>query len=131
MVRFLIPAAALLSSLAGCGGNTPATHAVSGTVTHDGKPVPNVVVVFAPEDESRVSYGHADQDGRFKMLYTNDVDGVKAGKHTVYLMPPSATPDDKPLSSAQQAMMKKYSEGNSPYEITVDEDLVDFELKLE
>jgi len=72
----------------GCGGGAPAdqpdTAPVSGTVTLDGSPLPNVSVSFQPA-EGRPSSGVTDENGAYTLQYTADVSGAKIGEHTVTL----------------------------------------------
>ncbi|MDD4267822.1 MAG: carboxypeptidase-like regulatory domain-containing protein [Pirellulales bacterium] len=73
----------LVSGILGCGGQDGLVT-VSGTATHDGKPVEDLVVVFKPE-AGRISSGKTDAQGRFTLLYTRDQEGVEKGKHQVYV----------------------------------------------
>jgi len=83
--RLFVAALAMLlvSGILGCGGQDGLVT-VSGTATHDGKPVEDLVVVFKPES-GRISSGKTDAQGRFTLLYTRDQEGVKKGKHKVYV----------------------------------------------
>jgi hypothetical protein len=69
---------------AGCGGQRLVT--VTGTALRHGKPVPNLVINFAPEKGLR-SYALTDQNGRFNMVCTNGQEGVLAGSHKVWVQP--------------------------------------------
>jgi hypothetical protein len=66
----------------GCGGDKLVK--ITGTVTHHGKPVPNLVINFAPE-KGLQSYALTDQDGRFNMHYTTGQEGVVPGIHKVWV----------------------------------------------
>ena len=71
--------------LAGCGrGDCPELAKVTGTVTRSGKPVPDLLVHFIPDD-GRPSWGLTDAQGRFKLYYTPEEDGARLGEHTVYV----------------------------------------------
>lgn len=75
-------AIAMTASLfVGCGGDLGLTP-VTGTVTLDGKPLPNAEVVFRPED-GRPSLGTTDDQGRFELRYSSDQMGAVQGKHKV------------------------------------------------
>src|SRR5438105_2723766 len=65
---------ALLAS--GCGGEKLVK--ITGTATRHGKPVPKLVINFAP-DKGLQSYALTDQDGRFNMIYTTGQEGVVMG----------------------------------------------------
>jgi hypothetical protein len=69
----------------GCSGGGPDIVPVSGTVTRNGKPVPNVTIYFQPTS-GRPSLGECDDQGRFKLRYTHDQDGAKVGMHSVYIV---------------------------------------------
>lgn len=55
---------------------------VSGTVTLDGKALPEAVVTFDAED-GQFSYGLTDSAGRFSLRFDSVKSGVTAGKKTV------------------------------------------------
>ena len=92
----LLTAVVLIS---GCGGG-PKLHKVSGTLTHDGKPLPNMNVIFAPVADVKGSSGMTDADGKFTLKYSMDQEGVPAGEHVVYV---DYMPDDADLLVAFQA----------------------------
>src|SRR5207253_7104703 len=71
---------ALLAS--GCGGDRLVK--ITGTATRHGKPVPKLVINFAP-DKGLQSYALTDQDGRFNMIYTTGQEGVVRGTHKVWV----------------------------------------------
>jgi hypothetical protein len=73
----------------GCGGGGPTYAPVSGTLTLDGKPYGDGVVVFLPKATStnpnpgRSSAGETDEKGHF-VLKTDDLkNGAVVGKHLV------------------------------------------------
>ncbi len=85
---FCVLAAAF--GIAGCsGGNAESLYKVSGTVTYNGKPVPNVSVIFNPEGDAgsgRSGTAITDENGAFSSVTThNPGDGVIPGKQTVTL----------------------------------------------
>jgi hypothetical protein len=73
--------ALLLVVLTGCSGG-PRIVRISGTVTRAGKPVPNIVVNFMPE-EGRPSWGSTDEQGHYTLHYDRDQDGAVTGRHQV------------------------------------------------
>jgi len=84
---------------AGCDGSKLETVPVSGVVTLDGKPMPNILVVFNPtrgtaEDRSLRpgSNGLTDEDGRFE-LEMIDGPGAVPGEHVVSLICKAPTAD--------------------------------------
>ncbi len=124
---------ACITFLSGCGGgdDTPTLHQLNGTVTHNGKPVSDIIIVFTPSTGGRPSYGNVDEKGTFSMAFTNDAAGVTAGKNIVTLMQPNPNPDTPPLTPEMRALFEKYGEGKSSLNITVDSDKNDFELVLD
>jgi len=91
-----------LSLIAGCSRSEQQAVPVSGVVTLDGKPVPNVLVVFSPtrgELESPnicpSSSGVTDEEGRFE-LETLSGRGAVVGEHVVTLICRGPTPDAEP-----------------------------------
>ena len=70
--------------IAGCGGQSdaPKTVSVTGLVTYQGKPMPNLSVAFIPE-QGMVASGTTDAEGRFEMTTSEPGDGAIAGAHKV------------------------------------------------
>ena len=82
----------LAGSFMGCGGNSEYPLAqVSGKITHDGEPVPHVVVMFFPKSSKEninsgpYSSGETDQDGVYKLKTRYDRPGAVVGTHRVEL----------------------------------------------
>lgn len=82
-----------LLTLAGCGGgDLPDLGYVTGTLTLDGEPVPEVTVMFISTgtDEAgmpvtNTSLAKSDQQGNFKAMYKDGVPGVRAGDIAIQL----------------------------------------------
>lgn len=95
IVKPMATSAALVAILAlaaaGCGkGSGPKVVPVSGTVTIDGKPAPNIAVVFQPvasgkEEAGMGSTGVTDAQGRFTLTLTgtDKRPGAVVGRHRV------------------------------------------------
>ena len=117
----------------GCGGGVdlPELYQLSGIVTHQGKPIPNAVIVMTSTSGGRPSYGNADENGHFTMAYTQDAPGVTAGENLVTLMEPSPTPDQMEPPKELKPLYEKYAEGASTLKINIDKNQSDFELKLD
>src|SRR5438132_10197545 len=114
-------AALLFVAFAGCADSGPKIVTVAGTLTHKGKPVSNAYVYFVPEN-GRPSQGPTDAEGRFKLDYTSEREGVMAGKHKVWVkMRPTTQKEQeavmmgkKPsMSRDMAAFFDKYSQKNS------------------
>jgi len=71
-----------LAALVGCATDAPPIGLVSGTVTHDGKPVPNLTVSFMPEN-GRPSWGMTDASGYYSLHWDVEHDGAEVGNHKV------------------------------------------------
>ena len=74
---------ALIASLTGCGRSGPEIARVSGTVTLDGKPLPEAFVFFRHADGGRISEAFTDNSGRYTLNYSNDESGAMVGSNTV------------------------------------------------
>jgi hypothetical protein len=87
LARFHLVCAACLVfvvGLSGCGSDAPKIVPISGTVTRNNQPVPNLYLNFMP-DTGRPSWGVTDSEGRFKLHYDRDYDGAVVGKHKVFV----------------------------------------------
>ena len=79
-----------LGVMAGCDSGPPIEY-VTGVVTLDGKPLPDIRVLFQPQNQDPElagtgSYGLTDNDGKFVLkLSDSDRDGAVVGMHTVIL----------------------------------------------
>ena len=73
----------LLCLVCGCGPSGPVMHPVSGTVTHQGKPLPLGMVMFVAKDGPPSRPATIDEQGRFQLE-------AVAGEHAVAVvaMPP-------------------------------------------
>jgi len=80
---------ALIGVASGCGGGGPTYAPVSGTVTLDGKPYGDAVVVFLPKATStnpnpgRSSAGETDAKGHFVLKTDELKNGAVVGKHLI------------------------------------------------
>jgi len=131
---------ALAVALAGCMRSGPEVVEIEGTVTHNGKPVPNLRIYFVPTD-GRPSWGISDENGHFVLDYDYDLDGAKVGTHTVYVLDESSNIDPtaamsgarRPKSSPEIAeILKKYGDlSTSPLKVEVTKPDKNFQLKLD
>ncbi|QDS86444.1 hypothetical protein EC9_06060 [Rosistilla ulvae] len=117
----ILLATLLLIVSAGCGGGSglvmPETGEVEGIVTMDGQPLPNVSVVFQPQDDpqARASMGVTDEQGHYTLTYHTDKQGALIGSHKVSITTPSDAPD--PSGQAKDPIPAKY---NSKSELVVE-----------
>lgn len=68
--------------IAGCGGSEEDLAPVEGTVTLNGKPLPNARVEFDPEHGS-TSEGETRGDGHYELMFAPDQPGAIVGTHKV------------------------------------------------
>jgi len=68
---------------------------VSGKVTLDGKPCPNVQVVFSPTD-GRPSMAVTNETGEYELVYIRTTKGAITGQHQVSIatIPPEIPPEE-------------------------------------
>jgi hypothetical protein len=74
--------------VAGCGRGSGLAP-VTGRVTLDEKPVPNMIVNFTPQGETagNGALGHTDADGRYTLLDARGEAGAYAGEYKVSFYP--------------------------------------------
>lgn len=84
--------------IVGCSSG-PNVVDVSGRVTRNGKPVPNLLLNFLPE-KGRPSWALTDSDGRFTLNYSRDYSGGLVGKHQVWVVLQATDPGQE-----QQAVL--------------------------
>jgi hypothetical protein len=118
-------ASALMPLLAGCDSG-PKIVPVSGQVLIDGKPLQFGYVRFIPQD-SRLSGGALDAEGRFKLTCLREGDGAVIGRHMVEVL------SQKPLSETkiQWLAPKKFADHNTSglsYEVAGPANNVQFNL---
>lgn len=106
----------VIFTLAGCGkGDYPEMARVTGTVAYKGKPVPNIMVNFMPTEGRRPSWGKTDEEGRFEMVYDENVKGVEMGPNKVYFTPAAFTIDGGASKKSRKAIAE--ASGLTPEEM--------------
>jgi len=135
-----MPLAGILLALflLGCTRSGPQIVPIEGTITHKGKPVPNVRIYFVPD--GRPSWAISDTQGHFKLNYDEQHDGAKVGTHQVWIIDESGNVDPTlamsggPLPKRNPAIRElalKYSQQNSPLKVEVTKADRNFRLELE
>ena len=126
-------------SIAGCGRGGPEVVRVTGTVTCQSKPVPNLFLNFKPE-VGRPSWGVTDAEGKYSLNYSRDRDGAVVGKHTVWVQYKAGNPGEELQMTGARgakrpgnlpAILQKYgSEKTTPlkFDIETDGQVVDIPL---
>jgi hypothetical protein len=108
---------------------------VTGSLTHQGKPVTNATIIFKPE-KGRASWGYLDQEGRFRLFYDRRPDGESIygalpGKHSVYIRWKPKDPEEEGnrshvLSKEMEDFFQRYSGMTSPVEVEVNKNSREF-----
>jgi hypothetical protein len=70
--------------LAGCGSDVELGE-VTGRVMMDGKPLPNALVRFNPENGGRSAQGRTDEEGRYRLDYSVHDSGALVGPSKVMI----------------------------------------------
>jgi hypothetical protein len=79
--------ACLCLTAPGCSrSDRPPLGNVAGTVTLDGKPLAEAIVVFKPVQPGRASQATTDDAGHYEIVYLGDVAGAAVGTHTVRII---------------------------------------------
>lgn len=78
---FLLCVAGIIGG--GCGPGRPTIVPISGSVTLDGKPVPQATVLFIPVAGGVPARGSTREDGSFSLTTFAEGDGAIAGRHSV------------------------------------------------
>jgi len=99
--------------LAGCGSGVK-LGTVTGTVTKQGKPQPNLWLIFSPLEGGRPSHARTDQNGYYDMHYIAQ-DGVLVGRTRVQIGTGGETDDrGNPLSPSKELLTKELEIQSGP-----------------
>ena len=135
--------------LTGCLGTYKADYSglglipVTGIITLDGKPLPNAVVFFVQENETK-SYATTEANGFYRMMFNSEVEGVLPGTVTVEISTTASTGElniakgdaevdpDAPKKSKKELVPAAYNK-KSKLNVTVspESNKFDFDLKLD
>ncbi|MCI0705726.1 MAG: hypothetical protein L0241_32090 [Planctomycetia bacterium] len=131
----LLPLALLgvLLVVTGCS-DEPRVVKVSGVVTHNGEPVPNLRLNFQPE-KGRPSWGDTNEKGEFTLEYDATRKGAQVGMHTVSASYLPRTGDEE-MSGKMPPVVKsitdKYGDmQNSPLKIEITGSIDNLEVKFD
>jgi len=126
-----------LTAFAGCASDAPPIGLVSGVVTHNGKPVPNLTVSFMPAN-GRPSWGMTDSGGVYSLHWDQDHEGAEVGVHKVCVAfvagsqaeEPGRTKSPPATRDEQRAILSKYGFEQSPLtqEVKLGKQTIDLKL---
>jgi hypothetical protein len=129
-IVFALMSVVIMAAICGCGSGGPEVVRVRGTVTHQGKPLPNILLNFSPE-KGRPSWGLTDAEGRYSLNYSKDRDGAVTGKHIVCLSYKPSGPREEMSRKIPEVLAKYSNAATTPleFDITTDNQVVDIELE--
>lgn len=117
----------VLLGVVGCGEKRPPLAPVSGTVTLDGDPLPDVSVEFYPEAGGRPGRGVTDADGKYELVFDSGVRGGQVGMNKVTIT--TMWPDGEPPPGQTDPVLPKYnSKSTLTEEIVKGQNVIDFSL---
>lgn len=127
----LLLTACLAVGLVGCGQDSgPALANVTGTVTLDGKPLPDAAVTFYPADGGRPSQGFTDESGKYTLRFTGTKEGAVVGQNTVQVEVglPMGESEAPPASKLPQLPAKYNKKTELTAEVKRGSNTIDFDL---
>ena len=102
----------IATTIAGCSSgasDVPPLGKVTGLVTMDGQPVVGAVVEFQPAN-GRPSSGTTDDQGRYELIYTNELHGAIVGSHKVKISTPQyVLYNDASTTENKESIPAKYN----------------------
>jgi len=105
----------------GCGKtDAPALSQVTGDVVRDQKPIPGAWIEFHPE-HGRRSAARTDQNGQFRLMYTESVSGAIPGPHTVLFFLPPESPSLPPAGINEEEKKMFIERNNQPEKLDYEE----------
>ena len=119
-----------MTVLSGFGSDGPELAAVSGTVTLDGTPLPNALVVFNPGN-ARPSEGRTNDEGYYELQYTRERYGAIIGTHQVMITSKVGVDEEgNEIVDEQELVPAKYNtETTLSQEVESGSHVFDFDLK--
>jgi len=109
----------------GCGSEFKLAQ-VSGKVTLDGAPVPNLQVLFEPQDKGQPSsLGFTKPDGTYQLRCTSGQDGAVVGQHIVRV---TANEVDDPAGPPLTIPEKYNISSQLNYEVKAGDNTIDLQL---
>ncbi len=123
--------AVLVALAGGCSSEkVPGLGQVTGTVTLDGKPVPDASVMFAaakPGESSSV--GKTDANGNYELYYSRGHKGATIGEHEVYITTYQPGTDESPQPKKETIPVKYNGKSELKETVKRGKNTINFELK--
>jgi hypothetical protein len=116
----------IAATTVGCGGG-PELGTVTGTVTLDGRPVPNAFVVFTPKGPGRPSQTKTDAEGRYSLKFNASQEGALIGTHIVTVSTADITDDGQNIKEIIPAAYNR--QGSIEAVVQSGVNVIDLELK--
>ena len=118
-----------LVALLGCGSGD--IGQVVGTVTLDGKPLPNARLEFFPADGGGLSAGRTDANGKYELFYGREAMGAEVGEHLVQIRTAGAGPaeGDYGSSAAEKLPVRYNNKSELKRTVKPGRNVIDFELE--
>ncbi len=114
----------------GCNGSDlPDRGEVSGTVTVDGKPISNLMIVFTPKDRQvRSAGGVTNAEGKYKLFFNSTESGTATGMNAVEFEKPDREAmenSDPLLKTIPQSYFSEFME----FDVKSGQNTVDVDIK--
>jgi hypothetical protein len=107
-----VTAMLVLAASVGCGSRKlPELAPVTGKVTLDGDPLPQLRVSFYPQSGGRPGTGVTDVEGKYELVYTAGEKGTKLGPSRVEVT--MEWPDGEPMPGFEDPVPPSYTGMNS------------------
>lgn len=131
MIRYLsvLAFAALMAATVGCGGEKSTMGEVTGVITVDGQPAPDLQVTFSPQ-AGRPSTGVTDAAGKYELFYIRDQRGATPGSHIVSVTTVAkSSPDPGPPQFVEKIPAKYNVKSTLSADVKLGPNKFDFDLK--
>lgn len=125
----LVAITAASLGIVGCGGDTgpkpPPLGKVTGVVKLNGQPVKNASVNFYP-DNARPSSARTDDQGRYELVFNENLKGAAVGTHLVKISARDAQPEKGNLETIP---IKYNDKSDLKREVKAGDNTFDFDLE--
>ena len=91
----------------GCSQEYPATFPVTGVLTIDDVPAPNIIITYASKTGNPSAIGRTDADGKYVLTTYKPKDGAMPGECVVLLVPDDLEMGDGNLTLKELALAQK------------------------